>query len=65
MRGERFLTRADVVQMVGLSKTEIYRLMTAGRFPRNRVYPTNLRRRFWLQSDVEAWMLDTLAHSGG
>lgn len=63
IEGERFLACRHVVRMVGLSKSEIYRQIEAGHFPRSRAYPNNPHRRFWLHSEVEAWMLVALAQS--
>jgi prophage regulatory protein len=43
-----------VIQKTGLSKSEIYRRMGEGTFPKSRKYP-NSEKTFWLSSDVEAW----------
>lgn len=58
---ERFLRLPDVVALVGLSKSEVYRQIAAGQFPPNRRYPRNAARRFWLESEIRSWMRSTLA----
>jgi len=51
---ERFVALPEVRRLVVLSKTEIYRRMARGEFPR----PVSLggRRVAWLASEVERWM---------
>ena len=52
----RFLRRREVEQMVGLSRTSIYRLMDSGNFPHPiRVGPRAVR---WRLRDIEEWMLE-------
>lgn len=48
-----------VMQRVGLSKTEIYRQMKDGRFPRNRLYP-GTKSSFWVSAEIIAWQIDTI-----
>ena len=51
---DRLLRRAEVEQMVGLSRATIYAKMSAGSFPRpKRVGPRIVR---WRASDIDAWM---------
>lgn len=57
---ERFLALPEVRRVCGgLSKTELYRKMQRGEFPR----PVTLggRRVAWLQSEVERWMRERVA----
>ena len=50
----RFLRRRDVEQMVGLSRTSIYRLADSGDFPHPiRVGPRAVR---WRLRDIERWI---------
>ena len=51
--GIRMMTRAQVVRRVGRGKTEIYRLIGLGAFPRP--VPLTERRRAWVQHEVEEW----------
>ena len=53
-----FLPLKTVVQRVGLSKSEIYRQIEAGKFPRSRAYKDNARKRFWLSTEVQNWQRD-------
>lgn len=43
-----------VTQKIGLSKSEIYRRVAAGKFPKPRRYPDS-DKTFWLSSDVIQW----------
>lgn len=56
---ERFIAMAEVRRRVALSKTEIYRKIAAGAFPRP--VPLGTQRVGWLESEVAAWMADRLA----
>lgn len=48
-----------VIQMTGLSQTEIYRQIAAGRFPVPRKYPDS-KMNFWLSDEVERWQMSVL-----
>lgn len=50
-----FLSMKAVLQRTGLSKTEIYRKIAAGTFPRQRSYRDNPKKVFWASSEVAAW----------
>jgi len=50
----RFLRLAEVRNRVGYGRATIYRLMTAGQFPRS--YSLGMRAVAWLESDIEAWI---------
>lgn len=56
---ERFITMVEVRRRVALSKTEIYRKINAGNFPRP--VPLGSHKVAWLESEVAAWMTDRLA----
>jgi len=47
-----------VIQKVGLSRTEIYRQQSLGKFPRSRSYRNNPGRRFWLSTEVRHWQAE-------
>ena len=51
---ERFLTMEDVRRRVALSKTEIYRKINAGAFPRP--VPLGTQKVAFVESEVAAWM---------
>ena len=52
----RFLRIKEVMQKVGLSRSQVYRLIQAGLFPS----PLKIGPRVsvWSESHVEGWMLD-------
>ncbi|RZA14989.1 MAG: AlpA family phage regulatory protein [Proteobacteria bacterium] len=56
----RLLPRREVEHETGLSRSTIYRLMDAGKFPRPR--RTAARKVGWRASDVEAWKQSRPAH---
>lgn len=56
---ERFLSGSDVKQRVGLSKTEIYRRIAAGTFPKQ--VPLGEHRIAFLESEIEAWIATRVA----
>lgn len=56
----RFLRMTDVQARIGLGKTEIYRMIAEGSFPRGRAYP-GTTRKFWLSTDVADWQQRILA----
>jgi prophage regulatory protein len=49
----KFLRIRQVMQLTGLSRTTIYRLELAGRFPKRRRLSENPVA--WLESDIAAW----------
>lgn len=51
---KRFLTIADVIMMVALSKSSIYRLLDAKLFPKS--IPLSPRRIAWDYDDIIEWM---------
>lgn len=48
-----------VCQVTGLSKTEIYRRVEAGRFPQPRKYPDSIMN-FWPSTTIVAWQAEVL-----
>jgi prophage regulatory protein len=55
----RFLSKREVSQKIGLSRTEIDRKEAAGKFPK-RVQVGF--RVFWVESEVEGWMERLIAN---
>ena len=50
----KILRRKDVEEIVGLSRSTIYKLMSTGAFPRSiRLGPRDVG---WRLSDIEAWI---------
>ena len=53
---ERFIRVKDLAKIVGLSISEIYRQQREGTFPHSRRYSQIAQGKFWLLSEVQAWM---------
>jgi prophage regulatory protein len=51
---DKILRQGEVEEIVGLSRTTIWRMVRAGRFPAK--VRLSLRARGWLLSDIEAWL---------
>lgn len=51
---QRILRLPEVLQMTGLSRSQIYRMVADGRFPR----PIRLSEQAvgWREEDIQAWM---------
>ena len=58
--GLQFFRMRRVCQICGLSKTEVYRRIESGRFPRPHKYPDSTMN-FWLSTEIEAWQAQILA----
>ena len=56
METDRFLDVKAVRELTSLSRTEVYRRMKIGRFPRN--IKLSRFRVAWLESEVRAWMAE-------
>lgn len=56
---DRFLRVAAVLDLIGISKAQLYRLMQDGAFPKPVALGPNTRA--WLESDVKAWQADKVA----
>jgi predicted DNA-binding transcriptional regulator AlpA len=50
-----FWSLKRVVEVTGVSKSEVYRLMKLGRFPKSNAYRDTPKKRFWLSNDVKQW----------
>jgi prophage regulatory protein len=57
---ERFLTRREVMDRVGLTYVTIWRWMKDGQFPQARRIGT--RRLRWCESDIAAWIASRPVH---
>lgn len=57
---DQFLRLPDVLKATGYSKSEIYRQMAAGAFPRSHSYRANPKKRFWLLSEIQNWQNDQI-----
>ncbi|WP_085810978.1 AlpA family phage regulatory protein [Sphingomonas sp. TZW2008] len=44
-----------VIEVTGLSKSEIYRLIRLGTFPAPHAYRESPSRRFWVSTEVQHW----------
>lgn len=53
---DRFISMRDAVARVGLSKTEIYRRVSAGTFPRP--VPLGPQRVAFLESEIDTWIAE-------
>ncbi len=60
---ERLYRRPEVESRTGLKKSEIYRRVARGDFPR----PLKLGRRYtaWVADDVDAWVRDQIRRARG
>ena len=56
---DRFISLPEVLTRTTFSKTQVYRLIRAGRFPR--AVPLGPQRVAWLESEVEVWMAERVA----
>ena len=53
-RGERLLSKAEVVAKTGISPTDLWRMCEEGRFPQPRLRsPTRL---CWIESEIDQWI---------
>lgn len=57
--GMAFLRLPEVITRCGLQKSEIYRRVRSGRFPK----PVRLgaRATVWTESEIDAWILERIA----
>lgn len=53
-----------VIAKTGYSKTEIYRRMKEGAFPRSHSYNDGTAKRFWLSTEIRRWQAEILSRSG-
>ena len=59
---ERFVSLREVLNRTSFSKTHVYRLIRAGRFPRS--VPLGPGRVAFLESEIENWMAARVAERG-
>jgi len=57
----RMLRLPDVLQKTGLSRSQIYRLMTLGSFPRQ--IQLGDRSSGWIESEIDGWLAGRIALS--
>lgn len=61
MSDQRLLTRGDLsAKGIHLSKTQLWRLMRRGLFPRT--VPVGLKRRAWVEAEIDEWIRDRVAN---
>ncbi|WP_299010383.1 AlpA family transcriptional regulator [uncultured Shewanella sp.] len=60
-RSERFLRLRDVMDMTTLCRSSIYNLIKAGDFPKN--VTVMGKRKAWLESEIEDWMMEKIEQS--
>ena len=58
---KKFIRLIGVKSMVSLSRSTIYALMAAGKFPRS--IPLGERSIGWLESDIQDWIDSRIASS--
>lgn len=56
---KQLLRLPQVRQIVGLSRSEIYRLISIGRFPRR--VPLGDRARAWDADEIQSWVRERIA----
>lgn len=60
---ERLLRIAEVRLQVGISSSQIYRLIALGQFPRS--VPLPGRGAVWPESEIQAWIAERIAARRG
>lgn len=55
---ERLLSAHIVLEQISLSRSKLYQLIRAGRFPKPRLIEG---KSLWLQSEVQAWIIAQFA----
>ncbi len=53
---QRFLKISEVVDLVGVSRATIYRMIDSGAFPRP--VRVSAMRVVWVKAEIDAWMRD-------
>ena len=64
-QSRRFLRLPDVLQQIGLKRTQTYELIKRGQFPRPIPLCENGRAVGWNSDDVEAWIESRIQSAGG
>jgi len=62
MQNHQFLRREQVLAKLGISKTTLYNLERAGRFPAH--FMLTPRCAVWRAEEVEAWMVKRISAPG-
>jgi prophage regulatory protein len=56
---DRYIRLPEVRHLTGLSKAQIYALISQGQFPKQiKLGSNNARASAWIESQVRQWMLD-------
>ena len=55
-RGETLLRMPHIIARTGLCRSELYRRIRLGIFPKSRGYADSPKKRFWLESHIDAWI---------
>jgi prophage regulatory protein len=59
MEHEHLLRLPKVLEQTGLSRSELYRQVASGRFPRP--VPLSVRLRAWRDREIQAWIAGRVA----
>lgn len=60
MHRVEFWSLTRVVEVTGISKSEVYRRVKLGQFPRSHKYRDGERRRFWISTEIMAWQQEQI-----
>lgn len=52
-----------VIEVTGISRSEIYRQIRFGEFPPSRSYKGCANARFWLSTEVQGWMASQIGEA--
>jgi prophage regulatory protein len=58
---QRFIKRQEVESITGFSRTEIYRRIAAGNFPKQ--VTLGPKSVVWIESEIYSWVNDRIAES--
>jgi len=61
MKSQKILRRPEVQQITGLSRSSIYRRLSAGQFPKP--FPLGGRCVGWLETDILQWIDNCIAEA--
>ena len=56
----RFIRMPELIHKVGLSRSQIYRLVSTGNFPEQRKVGSKVS--VWVESEIDAWMAQQEPH---
>ncbi len=60
---EKFLKINQVMEVTGLSKSEIYKRVKLGTFPKQ--IKLSFRSIVWVESEIQLWIQETIASARG